>query len=322
MISSTSITTLSSWQKAQAALLYHFASLDYLKELHRMVSNLMDGVVDPLLTLSKSQNRDSALKDPRWGTRNTTENWSNNAWPFLRDFQVSLAKDIAARAFERYEITDANNCFRGISEYSMLWATVEEEERFNDLVKKISDYAINIDQTLDDYHHSRWSDYGFAYSYSEFAAENPKLPKFRVRRDLIGESGKKPTRTGVYVAQEDPYAALQFAWTGGPGGKLRPAKTLNDIGLAALKEVGRKDLWLDDEKMFDFAMRSPQVALFKPTIYMRGTEHRDFAAGAVAGEAFSDQPRKWYFVEMINGEFKDIFDEEDLSPAQWLKNAS
>ncbi|MDB5755614.1 MAG: hypothetical protein JWR56_2042, partial [Massilia sp.] len=49
---------------------------------------------------------------------------------------------------------------------------------------------------------------------------------------------------------------------------------------------------LDDQKMFDFAMRSPQVELFRPTIYMLGKEHRNFAAGAVADEAFVDTPCK------------------------------
>ncbi len=34
--------------------------------------------------------------------RNTTENWSDNALPFLWEFRSSLAKDIAGRAFERY----------------------------------------------------------------------------------------------------------------------------------------------------------------------------------------------------------------------------
>lgn len=300
------IFTLNSWQKKQAAMLYHFASLDYLKGLHRMVSDLMNGVVNPLLVLAQGQNRDAFLVDPRWGSRNTTENWSNNAWPFLRDFQCSLAKDIAGRAFEQYGITDTNNCFRGMSEYSMQWATVEEEQRFIGMVRIISDYANNIDQTLDDYHHSRWNDYDFAHSYKEFGSQHPQIPKFRVRADIAGESGRTTVRTGVYVAQDDPLAALQFAWIGNGGGKLRPAKTFNDIGLAALKQVGREDLWLDDQKMFDVAMQSPHQALFKPTIYMLGNEHRNFAAGAVEEEAFVDRPCKWYFVEIINGEFEDF----------------
>jgi hypothetical protein len=297
---------LDQWHKIQAAMLYHFASLDYLKGLDRMVSNLINGTIDPLLALSKNQNRDSDLRNVRWRNRNTTDNWCNNAWPFLRDFQLSLAKDIAGRAFERYGFTDTNNCFRGMSEYSMNWATVEEEENFNHLVRIISDYAERIDQTLDDYQYSRWSDFSFALAYREFASGHPQIPKFRVRTDVVGTSGKTPSRTGVYIAQDDPYAALQFAWTGNGGGKLRPAKTFSEIGLDALKKVGRKDLWVDDQKMFDFAMQSPHAALFKPTIYMLGKEHRDYASGAVEEEAFVDRPCDWYFVENMNDEFEDI----------------
>jgi hypothetical protein len=303
---SPSMPTLHPWQKIQAAMLYHFASIDYLKELHQMVSNLIDGTVDPLLALSKNQNRDSDLSDPRWGTRNTRNNWSNKAWPFLRDLQLSLAKAIAGRAFERYGITDTNYCFRGMSEYSMQWTSEEEEENFKYLERVISEHAIPIDQTFDDYHNSRWRDSNFAYRYREFASEHPQIPKFRVRTDVVGKSGKTPSRTGVYVAQDDPYAALQFAWTGNGGGKLRPAKTFSDIGLDALSKVGRKDLWLDDQKMFGFAMQSPHAALFRPTIYMSGTEHRDYASMAVANEAFVDRPCEWYFVEIVNGEFEDI----------------
>jgi hypothetical protein len=302
----SAVVRLSQWQIKQAAVLYHFASLDYLKGLHRMVSSLIDGVVDPLLALAKEQGRDTLLKDPRWGLRNTNENWSNNAWPFLKDLQRSLAKDIADRAFETYRITDTNNCFRGIEEYSMAWATADEELKFTDLVRIISDYALYIDQTLDDYHTSLWSDYGFANIYKEFSSKHPQIPKFIVRTDVSAESGKPLSRTGVYVAQDDPLASLQFGWTGNGGGRLRPAKTFSAIGLDALQKIGRDDLWLDDEKMFRFAMESPHRAAFEPTIYMLGKEHRNYAAGAVADEAFVDRPCMWYFVEIVNGEFQNF----------------
>ncbi len=297
---------LSAWQKTQAAMLYHFASLDYLKGLHRMVSQLMDGVVDPLLDLAKAQHRDSFLVDERWGTRNTSENWANNAWPFLKDFQLSLVKDIAGRAFERYEITGANQCLHGIDEYSMLWATPEEEERFNQIIEAIGRYAAKIDDTLSDSHNSRWDDYGFTYDYKEFAAQFPQIPKFRVRTDVQAETGKTPPRTGVYVAQDDPHAALQFAWTGGGGGKLRPSRTFNEIGHDALENIGRKDLWFDEQKMFDFATSPKYASLLKKEVFFNGEAYPSWAPGAVARASFTDRPCKWYFVEMINGEFEDI----------------
>ena len=270
-----------------------------------MVSDLIDGILDPILALSKSQHRDSVLIDTRWGTRNTTENWTNNAWPFLKDLQFSLAKDIAARAIDRYGVTGTNECFRGISEYSMQWTTVDEEEKFNAVVRVVSEYAIYIDQTFNDYQFSRWTDFDFAFAYQKFSAEHARIPQFRIRTDITAESGKTPIRTGVYAAQNDPYASLQFAWTGNGGGKLRPANTFNELGIAALQKIGRKGLWIDDEKMFEFAMQSPHRELFRPTIYMLGTEHRSFASGAVAEEAFINTPSKWYFVEMLNGQFEN-----------------
>lgn len=302
---------LGAWQKRQAAMLYCYSSLDYLKGLYKMVSALVDGFVDPLLVVAIAQNRDSVLKDPRWGIRDTVENWSNNAWLFLKDFQTSLAKDIAGRAVERYQITAANECLPGVEEFSMLWATEDEERQFNEIVKTISQYASEIDDTLNDYHGSRWTDSAFAYSYRKFAVLHQQVPRFRIRRDIVGESGKTPSRTGVYIAQDDPNASLQFAWTGNGGGKLRASQTFNEIGLAALQKIGREALWHDDEKMFQFAMQSPYAELFRPTIYMLGEEHRDYAALALSQNVYAQRPCKWFFVEMINGEFEDIDLEDD-----------
>jgi hypothetical protein len=305
---------LSPWQCKQAAMLYHFASLEYLKGLHRMVSDAINGFIDPLLSLAQQQNRDSVLVDPRWGTRNTAANWANNAWPFLKEFQASLAKDIAGRAFERYATSGANDCFRGVAEYSTQWATVQEEQHFEEVVRVISDYAHYLDITCDDYQGSRWTDSGFAHALPKYAQQHPMIPRFLVRTDVTGESGKTPGRTGVYVSQDDPNAALQFAWTGNGGGRLRTSKTFNEIGLAALRKIGRKDLWFNDQKMFEFAMASPWIDIFRPTIYMLGEEHRDFASLAISQNAFVDRPCKWYFVEIVNGEFEDIVENSSELP--------
>jgi hypothetical protein len=301
---------LSPWHKRQAAMLYHFSSLDYLKGLHRMVSNAVAGEVEPLLMLAKAQGRDTVLTDARWGTRNTAENWANNAWPFLKDLQTSLAKDISNRALERYQKTAVNECFRGLREYSMQWATADEEQRFEEILETISAYSNEIDTTLDDYYGvSGWTDSAFTRGFAEFRAEHHSLPCFRVRTDVTAESGKTPSRTGVYIAQDDPNAALQFAWIGNGGGKLRAASTFSEIGLAALQAVGRKDLWLNDQKMFEFATSGKYDDLFRPTIYMLGQEHLDFAWMAVSKEAFIDRPCKWYFVETVNGEFESLDDD-------------
>ena len=299
--------SLSAWHKVQAAMLYHYASLDYLKGLHQMVSELMDGEIDPLINLAREQQgRDAVLRDARWGERNTVQNWANSAWPFLIDFQQSLTRDIALRTIDQYKITGANQCLRGLDEFSMNWATPDEEERIQAILQVISRYARNINYTMDDWPSSRWDDHGFAYNYPEFSAQFPRIPKFRVRTDVTAESSKTPPRTGVYVSSDDPNAALQFAWTGGGGGKLRPASTLNEIGLDALQQVGRKNLWFDGAKMFAFVQSQKYASFFAGKMIIPGKPDPYLAPSLVARSAFTEIPSNWYFVEIINDEFEDI----------------
>lgn len=108
------VPTLGPWQKKQAAMLYYYASGAYLKPLHAMVTNLIDNVADPMLDLAKSQGRDAQLISERWGKRHISQNWSNNAWPFLKDLQVSLARDLAALNRGEYRVTAVNNALRGM----------------------------------------------------------------------------------------------------------------------------------------------------------------------------------------------------------------
>ena len=74
---------MSTTQKIQVSLIYHFASIEYLKGLHQRLQALMASI-DPAMDLAKLQNRDALLTDKRWGTRNTSGNWANNGWPFAR----------------------------------------------------------------------------------------------------------------------------------------------------------------------------------------------------------------------------------------------
>lgn len=88
---------LTCWQKKQAALLYLFSSLNYLEGLRGQISALRafaEGVLDN----NEADGRDTFLKSKRWGNRNGGENWRNNAWPFLRDFQKSVRKVSSIRS--------------------------------------------------------------------------------------------------------------------------------------------------------------------------------------------------------------------------------
>lgn len=303
--SSHTYLPLDPWRSRQAAMLYHYSSLEYLKGLYDLVSGLINGVVDPLLDLALLQQRDAVMTDQRWGNRNTSANWSNNAWPFLKDLQASLARDITMRGSGRYSFTAVNNCLRGLDEYSMDWATDAEEQMYRNALRAISRYSTPLDDTLETHMQSGWSDYEFAYYYIGFVHASPRIPRFRVRSDIVGESGKLPPQTGVYVAVDDPNAALQFAWNTDSGCPLRLATTFNDVGLAALKAVGRKDLWFNEQRMLDFATAAPYTTMFKDDVFIDGEDDPTLAPSAVARAGFTNRECKWNFVEIIPNEYED-----------------
>lgn len=286
------------WQAMQAAMLYHYASTESLRQLHALVTQLIEGVVDPILELAKRQGRDTIMTDPRWGQRNTSENWAGGAWPFLKDLQAGLAKDIAMRSFEQYRQTPTDECLRGAEQFSMQWATEAEEQRYQDAVRLINELAGPIDNTLENYGPGRWSDYGFMSRYPAFAKQNLMIPSFRIRSDIVCESGKPAPRTGVYISANDPLASLQFAWAGPHPCVLRNAATFNEIGRAALAHVGRANLWIDFPAMFDFVTRGPFSRLLAPSLTIYGTTYPTFAPSIVAKSAFEHVPSTWYFVEV------------------------
>lgn len=270
-----------------------------------MVPDLVSGIVDPLLDTARTQERDKILISEVWGDRNTVRNWENNAWPFLKELQTSLARDIALRMSGKYRRTSVNESLRGVAEYSTDWATPGEERVLQLALATISEYAAKYDKSVDVYQ-NRWNDYHFADLYSTFAACQLKTPKFEVREEFSASTGELPVRTGVYVALDDPYATLQFVWSAPEGIKLRLANTFNEIGLAALASVGRRSLWIDQEKMFAFATAEPNRKLFQDSIYVSEQPYPSLAAEAVAEYSFELKPCRWALVDIVLDEFEEI----------------
>lgn len=298
---------LSTWQKKQVTLLYHFASLDYLKGLQQRLNALI-GVVDPTLDLAKRQRRDELLTDTRWGTRNTSQNWANHGWSFLADFQLKVATDIAKRAFEVYKVTGANQCARGMAEQSTDWMTPDEEDNFEDRFEQISLYAMNIDYTMDKTHKAgRWSDFGLAEALDEYPEAIIRPPALRLRADVTGQTGTVPPRTGVYLPVDDMNGTPQFCWTGTPAGPLQECRTLNQLGLEALAVVGRDDLWANEERMHAFV----QAHLMDPRLtsdsfFADSKTDPSLAPSLIARQAFTSRPCSWIYVEQIPGEVENL----------------
>lgn len=296
---------LTSWQKKQAGMLRYFVSTDYLRELHRLVTQLVDGNIDQLLETAKAQGRDALLIDEVWGDRNTSMNWSNHAWPMLKDLQKSIAQQIALRPFDRFSETSVYYYFRGMSEYSLDWTTPAEEELIKKSMEIISTFASRHDRCIEQFP-NRLNDFIFSITYPEFLLMQRRLPKFMVRSNIRGTTGKLPPQTGIYMCADDPNAALQFAWTTERGGPLRVANTFNKIGLDVLKQVGRKDLWLNDAKMYEFAISPKYRDRFLPSLVIDKLPYPMLAPSAIARSAFTRRACEWVLVDIVPGEFEDL----------------
>ncbi|WP_152594762.1 hypothetical protein [Massilia sp. BSC265] len=307
----TSKKILTTWQKKQAALLYFFASDEYLKGLQERVRALQT-FVDEILDKSRDEGRDRFLKSSRWGDRDTSENWSNHAWSFLADFGLSVARHMADRASGIYHVTGAYQCGRGMAEFSMQWALPEEEEKFDAMFASITKCAGNIDDTMEKGQiDSRWDDFSLALAWQEHVSKFPQLPKFRIRDDISCKTGDIPPITGVYISSEYPDGALQFAWNGNEYGELLECSIFNDLGRRALADVGRSKLWLDEDAMFEFVRKNANDRQLKEDPFNSEDSTPDLAPSLVARNAFTSAPSKWFYVERLEGEFEDIDTEID-----------
>lgn len=306
---------LSGWRKKQAALLYHFSSMEYLLGLQKRLLALRS-FAEGLVDISQVEERDRIIrKQSRWGHRDTSENWANNGWPFLADFQLAITRDIADRAAQIYHVTNAYQCGRGMAEYSTQWMALDEQERFDKMFAELSDYAGNIDDTMDkNYREGRWNDFGLTLAWQEQKEQFPMIPKFRVLTEVTAESGRLPPRTGVYVSVDDHDAVLQFAWTGSATGKLLECTTFNDLGKAALHKVGRSKLWLDGQAMLDFVIENQNDPGLRSDSFFVDSFKPDLAPSLVARNAFISHPTHWYYVELVPDEFEPIEAEPERSP--------
>jgi hypothetical protein len=294
---------LNPWHKRQATLLYHYASLDYLKALLPLID---EWIAFTDTALSDRQPLDAVgMAHANWGRVNTTAHFSTHAFAAMVEFRESVIRQIAKRSFELYSGAGEYQCERMLQEYAgyprnMLWTTPEQQAEFEERAERAFKHAQKISSVLA--RPSTRKDFSFWSDWQRDGRLFPKLPRFRVRTDVMGETGQVPPRTGVYVPQEDPYAALQFAWTGGHG-ELGNTYTLNEVGRAALADVGRNGLWGDQDGLLGFINR-PQYRHLE-SVDDRSRAKAKLAPSAVSREGFESKPCKWYFVELVNGEYED-----------------
>jgi hypothetical protein len=216
---------------------------------------------------------------------------------------LSVARQIAERAVEKYSITGAYQCGRGLAELSMDWMTAQEQDDFEARFAHISLYAANIDDTMDQSGVSgRWDDFNLALARQEHAHAIAPAPSLRLRPDVTGKTGLAPLRTGVYLPLDDAYGAPQFCWTGAPAGQLLECNTVNDLGLEALAAAGRDHLGTDDQRMHTFVQdHLGDARLNNDPFFARSSVKSNLAASLVARHAFATRPCNWIYVEQLHG---------------------
>ncbi|WP_447594111.1 hypothetical protein [Stenotrophomonas rhizophila] len=291
---------LNAWHKRQATLLYHFASLPYLEGLLSQIDQLIvltDALLDQRSGLDAYG---KALAN--WTPTDTAGHFFAFAYPALMAFRNGVAADISSRAIERYDEAGEGQCSRMLDEYAhrMTWTTHAQEDAFKDRAEEVFRYASSISGMMR--RPTTWNDFIFSLLWQENAHLFPRLPRFRVHTDVACVSEQVPPRTGVYVPQGDPMAALQFGWTGDYG-ELGNTYTLNDFGKLALERVGRAGLWLDASGLHTLINEPRHRHL--PNIYDIEREHEKLAPAAVSRQGFDGRPCKWYFVELLEGEHED-----------------
>lgn len=318
---------LNLWQKHQATLIDYFSSLEYLKGLLTRIEALIAGA-DLTLDAALADGRDRFIANAQWGTRDTAANWNTYGYPALLDWKQTIQRQISLRAVEGYSTTDAQNCAGKLRELSMRWSSEEEEQKFNRSFDAAYGYASNIDRLMkrpqsanDGVYHTLWNGFDLddpLWRRPAYGELFPRLPRFRIRTDVVAESGKLPPRTGIYVPQEDPYGTLQFGWTGGKwNGSLAECITFNQLGRQIANAIGRHQLWDATPDLLEY-VRQHFPRQFESTVrescgstFTDGDLH-DLEMGVIflGRNGFTEIPCKWCFVEKIEDDWEDAAEAE------------
>ncbi|WP_269792298.1 hypothetical protein [Stenotrophomonas sp. Iso1] len=292
---------LNPWHKRQAALIHHFTSMAYLKSILPRAEHLI-AMADAMLE-ERSHLDAMGIAHANWNQTSTAIHFATHAYPALVEFRDGIVEDIALRAFERYGPAGENQCARMLSEYAprLIWATDEQEVSFKAEAERAFRYAAGLSGYVT--RPGMVHDLAFWLDWNAGHINRQRVPRFRVRTDLVGVSGKTPPRTGVYVPKDEPYGALQFAWTGGYG-ELDDVYDLNHFGMMVLQRVGRKGLWGDTDALY--RMLDENRGMNRAGWEQITAADSKHSAPHIARMMFESHPCEWYFVEMIEGEYEDI----------------
>jgi hypothetical protein len=281
-------------------MLYRYASLDYMKDIERKLSQVISGPLTPELGISLAASSNAAIRGQE-PVHSDPQRWQRDTCSFFIEMRDLLRQDIAERSGGRYRSGRLDHFFTQVarSDAYEVYRIADEYQMCAHFVQKHID---PVDRILAE-HRRQFAvdDHWFAYHYADFLSEQAHIPEFRVRTDIAVRADEVPPRAGVYISQDDPNAAPQFAWPDRDRGRLADSSTFSDIGLAALAAVGRDDLWFDQNKMYEFAVS----ARVKHPFGEHEAVQAATASSVVSLVAHTPRPSNWYFVEIVQNDYED-----------------
>lgn len=287
---------LTPWRQRQIAMLYRYASLDYMKAVDVLLSRVIEGRPTPALEQSLAAACAAALESqPRM--HNDARRWDREMGDILTEMRQLLREDIKARGHGRYRAGGLGHFFNQVG-HADAYDAYRSRDEYHVCEYFVRQYSDPAEDVLVEYRRQQpLTDHWFACHLARHLSDQPEVPGFRVRTDITARSGESPPHAGVYVSQDDANAAPQFAWPEKDRGQLTDSSTFNNVGLAALHAIGRDGLWFDQQKMYAFAAEagirhpaSPQEAISPGS-----------ASSALATLAHATRPCDWYYVEIMSG---------------------
>ncbi|MYM70438.1 hypothetical protein GTP45_27050 [Pseudoduganella sp. FT55W] len=213
------ITDLSPWRQRQVAMLYRYASLDYMKALDDILSRVIEGHTTPAIEQSLAASYAEVMSSQQ-RMHNDPRLWERKMRETLTEMRQLLREDINARSRGRYRAGSLNHFFKQVC-HADSYDGYRMSDEYHVCEHFVSKYSAPTDSILVEHLRQqppdeRW----FTHHLAQHLLDQPDLPQFRVRTDITARSGESPPRAGVYIRQDDPAAPPQFAWPEKDRGQL------------------------------------------------------------------------------------------------------
>lgn len=186
--------SLNFWQKRQAALLYHFSSMEFLDEIIKHVRALT-AFTDYTLPFTARVERERRMRALGWAEAHCDTSWFTNGDARLVGCLQGLLDQKKMRVKELYDIANVRGALTGMSHLLPYWPPPEEREPTSELVSNASAVAANLDTTIN----HTWTDIDMSWAWEQHQYALPAVRVYwRFRRHARPERDTQQRRAGVH----------------------------------------------------------------------------------------------------------------------------